>query len=248
VRFTHAVRIASYNRPLYAAAAVGVLAALAVTLVPGTPPALRWIAALSIAIIVWFSCASFLAFHWMFDRSELLAGDWLKTEIAAPERWVQFNVGLEETTVPLGEIFPHAAGKMLDIYDPKAMTEPAITRARRDRSTGTTASDSASVDNGWGDLVLVMLAAHEIRDRSARERFFLDVARIVAPTGKVIVVEHLRDLAAALTFGPGAFHFFPRSEWLRLGKLTGMDLERERRMTPFVRIFVFRPPQRQTKP
>jgi SAM-dependent methyltransferase len=245
VTFTHARRIAGYNWPLYAAAACGILAGAVVASYPGTPPALRWAAALGIAVAAWFAAASFWAFHWMFDRSELLRGQWVGEE-AAPslQRWVLINAGLEETTIPLREVFPNAEGKALDIFDPASMTEPAITRARRQKAgnpAATVPPDALPIGNRWADLVLVMLAAHEIRDRGARERFFHELARIVSPDGKVVLVEHLRDLAAALAFGPGMFHFLPRREWLGLGSLAGLQLERERRMTPFVRIFTYRP-------
>jgi hypothetical protein len=89
-------------------------------------------------------------------------------------------------------------------------------------------------------VVVVTLAAHEIRDRQKRQRFFQELSRIVSPQGKLIVVEHLRDLAAALAFGPAILHFFPRREWLDLGSATGLEVERERRITPFVRVFIFR--------
>lgn len=39
---------------------------------------------------------------------------------------------------------------------------------------------------------------------------------------------------------PGIVHFYPRSEWLRLGRDVGLEVERERRMTPFIRVFVHR--------
>lgn len=245
VTFTHARRIAGYNWPLYAAAGCGILVGGVVAAYPGTPPALRWMAALGIAVAAWFAGASFWAFHWMFDRSELLRGSWVGVEAApSPRRWVLINAGLAETTLPLHEIFPEAAGKVLDIFDPASMTEPAITRARQ-QGAGvpalTAPPDALPVEDGWADLVLVMLAAHEIRDRGARERFFHELSRIVSPDGKVILVEHLRDLAAALAFGPGMFHFLPRREWLRLGSLAGLELERERRITPFVRVFTVRP-------
>ena len=244
--FTHAKRIAGYNRPLYAAAACGILVGAGVAAYPGTPAALRWAAAVAIAVTAWLSAASFWAFHWMFDRSELLGGRWIGEELASsPRRWVLINAGLDETTLPLQEIFPGAEGKALDIFDPASMTEPAITRARLQgagASAVTAPPDALPVGKGWADLVVVMLAAHEIRDAGLRERFFREVSRIVSPGGRVILVEHLRNLAAALAFGPGMFHFFPRRAWLRLGTLSGLELERERRITPYVRVFTFRIP------
>jgi len=192
-------------------------------------------AIVAIAIIVWFSAASFLTFHWMFDRSELLSGNWLRSEVSTPQHWVQVSTALDETTLPMNQIFPEAEGRMIDVYDPATMTEPALTRARKAAASGATI---ATVEDRWADLVVVMLAAHEIRDRSARERFFAELARIISAGGRIVLVEHLRDLVAAAAFGPGVLHFFPRSEWLRLSKLAGMEIIRERPVTPFVRVFV----------
>jgi SAM-dependent methyltransferase len=243
MKFTNALRIAGYSWPLYVAAAIGITVGVVVILLPASPTILRWIAAVGIVVAVWFSCASFWAFHWMFDRSELLGGQWLKVEFPhLPRRWVQINAGLDETTLPMADVFSGAVGETLDLYDPSVMTEPAVARARQGRAdTERRASpDSLPVEDEAADLVVVTLAAHEIRDRGKRERFFQELRRVVSPDGTIIVAEHLRDFAAALAFGPGMFHFFPHDEWLRLGKLAGLELERERRITPFVRVFIYR--------
>jgi len=243
ITFDRALRIAGYNWPLYAAAAVGIVGGVVLACLPEVPLPVRWLGGAGAAIAAWFACASFYAFHSMFDRSELLSGEWLKEELAqAPARWVQINVGLEETTLPLAEVFPGADGKMLDLYNPEVMTEPAVTRAKQkaDVAALVVQPESLPIEDGWAALVVVTLAAHEIRDGQKRARFFQELRRIVAQDGRVVVVEHLRDLAAALAFGPGIFHFFPRREWLRLGSFVGLEVERERRITPFVRVFVYR--------
>jgi SAM-dependent methyltransferase len=244
IRFDRAVRIAGYNWPLYAAAGVGIVGGVVLACLSEVPLPVRWLGGAGAAIAGWFACASFYAFHSMFDRSELLGGEWLKEELPqAPARWVQINVGLEETTLPLGEVFPGAEGKLLDLYNPAVMTEPAVTRARQqkaDVAAIVVQPESLPIEDGWAELVVVTLAAHEIRDGQKRERFFQELRRIASQEGRVVVVEHLRDLAAALAFGPGIFHFFPRGEWLRLGSRVSLEVERERRITPFVRVFVYR--------
>ncbi len=242
--FAWAVRIAGYNWPLYAAAGGGLALGIVLACLPGIPQPLRWVGVSGAGIAAWYACASFWAFHSMFDRSDLLGGQWLAQEVPqVPGRWVQVNAGLEETTLPLADLFPGAEGKTLDLYDPTVMTEPAITRARQqkaERSTIAIQPEALPIADGWAELVVVMLAAHEIRDGQKRQRFFEELRRVVCESGTVIVVEHLRDLAAALAFGPGIFHFFPHGEWLRLGKRAGLEVERERRITPFVRVFVYR--------
>ena len=181
----------------------------------------------------------------MFDRSELLGGEWLKEELPqAPARWVQINVGLEETTLPLDALFPGAEGKTLDLYNPAVMTEPAVTRAKQQKADVAALAvepESLPVENGWADLVVVTLAAHEIRDGRKRERFFHELRRIASPEGQ----SGRRGTSCATLprrwpSAPGSCHFFPRSEWLRLGSRVSLEVERERRITPFVRAFVYR--------
>ena len=84
---------------------------------------------------------------------------------------------------------------------------------------------------------MLYFAAHELRRADAREAFFRELARVVAPGGSVLLVEHLRDLANAAAFGPGALHFLPRNEWLRLAALSRLRVSRETKLTPFVSAF-----------
>jgi hypothetical protein len=249
--FDRALRIAGYNWPLYAGAAIAIVVGVTLLCAPGVPRSLRWVGGLGAAIAGWYAVASFSAFHWMFDRSQLLDGMWLRKLSSEPRRCIQINAGLEETTLPLSDIFPDAELKTFDLYDPTVMTEPALTRARQRKSDAMTTAvqpGSLPVDSGWADFVVVTLAAHEIRNGLHREQFFRDLRRVVSPAGKVVVVEHLRDFVAALAFGPGMFHFFRRSEWLSLGSRVGLDVERELPITPFIRVFVYRPETQRCAP
>ena len=233
--FHHALRVARFNRPLYLGALIGVIAGVIVIAIASTPTWLRVLAAIGVFVAIWLSCASFFAFHWMFDRSPLLSGSWLPPLLdSPPKRWLQLNAGLEETTLPIGSLFPEAKGETIDIYDPVSMNEPALNRARGERSATSLRSD----DNEPCDLIVITLAAHEIRDASKRTALFLSAKARLAPNGRLILVEHLRDFAAFLAFGPGITHFFPRSEWLRLTREAGLNLLAEESVTPFVRVFV----------
>jgi SAM-dependent methyltransferase len=91
------------------------------------------------------------------------------------------------------------------------------------------------------DAVFLLMAAHEVRDPAVRGSLFLEVARVLAPSGRLVVVEHVRDLANALAFGPGALHFYAPSTWRDAGSGAGLKLTDELRLTPFVRAFVFGP-------
>lgn len=239
VAFERALRLAGYNRPLYAFGGAVALAAVAVGMT-ATSPLLRALAFVTALGASWFLAASFLAFHWMFDRSELTRWGWLADEVGEPARWVQIHAGLEEASAP-ADALPRSEGMSLDVYDPADMTEPAIAQARRRRPVAATPArfDALPVADGWANAVVAILVAHEIRDPARRRRFFAELARILADDGTLVLVEHLRDLPALLAFGPGVLHFLPRSEWLRRGPEAGLRLVRERRITPFVRVFVF---------
>src|SRR5436190_6210 len=62
---------------------------------------------------------------------------------------------------------------------------------------------------GTLDALFLVFAAHEIRRPELRLRFFQELRRTLAPRGRLLIVEHLRDPANFAAFGPGFFHFLP---------------------------------------
>ena len=72
-----------------------------------------------------------------------------------------------------------------------------------------------------------------------RYNWTLYIVAVLVSALVVLLVEHLRDGWNLAAFGPGAFHFFPRHEWLRVAGATGFQLGEEFSRTVFVRAFVF---------
>ena len=89
------------------------------------------------------------------------------------------------------------------------------------------------------ETIFLIFVAHELRHRSARLRFFREVVRSLKPGGRVVLVEHLRDFNNFVAYGPGALHFFSRSEWLRVCSQAGLFSLAELSVTPFIRCLVF---------
>jgi len=90
------------------------------------------------------------------------------------------------------------------------------------------------------DTAFLVFSAHELRRPEARAQFFREVARVVRVDGEVIVVEHLRDWANFLAFGPGFLHFLAERAWRQAAMAGGLRIEKRFRVTPFVNVFVMR--------
>lgn len=169
-------------------------------------------------------------------------------------RIVNLHSGFDESSGALAQLFPDAALDIYDFYDPTTMTEPSIARARRwqrqtDPGLQSLAQPVAPTALPTGDAaidaIFLILAAHEVRDVDDRRRMFAEIKRSLLPGGRVVLVEHLRDLANFAVFGPQFVHFYARRTWLDLARGAGLSLVHEDRITPFVRLFVFEKPGHQ---
>lgn len=238
-----ACSLVRYNWPLYLVCVMTFLIGLVGSAASNLPLPLRLAAACAAIVSTWFACASFLAFFMMFDRSNFLLGQWLTRCVdQSPSTCVQLSVCLEETTLPIKTVFPAAICTNLDVFDDQTMTEPAIARAKKeiDSSITTRANPLAlPIPDGASELTVVTLAAHEIRNPRLRQALFGELSRITQSRGRVAIAEHLRNIYAACAFGPGMFHFYPHSEWIKQANLAGLRIHSEFDITPFIHIFVF---------
>jgi hypothetical protein len=67
--------------------------------------------------------------------------------------------------------------------------------------------------------------------------FLKECNRLCKPTGKVIMVEHLRDFPNFLAFSIGFCHFFPRATWKKAFTSAGFSSFEETKFTPFMSVF-----------
>jgi SAM-dependent methyltransferase len=242
--FDGVLQIVRYNWSLYVAAIC--VSALVVGLVVVIHPATVLAGLLilgAIAALFWLAL-SLAVSHYVYDRSDLYRWQWIRERIARnPGHVVNIHAGLDETSLALQEMYPAAEVTILDIYDLAEMPEPSIARARREARSMLPSVNAdfrkLPLPTASADLVTVIFVAHELRRSASKEAFFRELARVIKPGGRVLLVEHLRDTWNLLAFGPGAIHFFPRSEWLRVADATGFRLSEEISRTVFVRAFVF---------
>jgi hypothetical protein len=224
-------QVLRFNWPAYAGAAgMLVLAALA-------PRRLRRPLAAVAITGAWFAAASLVVTNLVYDRSEYAAWEWPRGLLKRPPRRVAvLHAGLDNVSVHLRRLWPDAEIQVVDFYDPTTMTEPAIARARAGKRHG----DRLEELRSGLDAAFVVLAAHELRTAGDRATFFRQVASRLAPEGRLVLLEHLRNAPNALVYGPGAWHFLLRSAYITAFADAGLALLEERAMTPFLRLFVLR--------
>lgn len=237
--YSGVLKIVRFNWPWYAGAVAATAAAI-LLLRSGVLPGLlaSVVLAALIGANVWV-LLSLAVSHYVYDRSRLRQGAWLDGVDATRLRCVVvLHAGQDEASDTAARLLPSAEIKTFDFYGACNGT-PSLKRARalapkRDLVIN---SNNVPLKNETLELGLVVFAAHEIRDDVERAGLFRELRRVLAPTGRVIVVEHLRDGWNFLAYGPGAFHFFSEQKWRRSFANGGLKLMRETSCTRFVRIF-----------
>jgi hypothetical protein len=240
-------QILRYNWTYYAVAIPAALVGLGLVIWTSPSTLVR------VLLGAWSACvaagvlSSLAVSHYVYDRSPLSRWHWVAERLPSPpRRWVNLHAGLDETSTALRQLFPPTEAAIWEMYDPAEMTEGSIARARRITPSAIPATRVdfrrlPSDDAAW-DAVFLIFAAHELRSPHARLLLFRELRRVLRPRGTLLLVEHLRDLANVLAFGPGAWHFYPRREWLRLADQAGFVIVGEFPMTIFVRVFLLMRP------
>ena len=218
--FQGVLQILTFNWPLYALGVLVISVLLALNRYFTIHSLLRLALYATVALTTFWMLSSLLVSHYVYDRSHLYRWDWLATLFdKTPAHWANIHAGFDQTT------------------------EASIQRARLRTSVQRAESANASslpMSNSECDGIFLIFAAHELRSRQTRQTLFVEVSRSLKVEGQVIVVEHLRDWVNFLAYGPGAFHFHSRKEWQASWRQTGLDVEKEISVTPFVRCFCLR--------
>lgn len=241
-RYQGMLQILRFNWPKYLAA--GGFMAVAGCAWPMLPTAGRDILLAATVPVVWWTLASLLISHCVYDRSHFYDLAWLQNVLGKnPRRWLSIHGGLDETSSLLRAVFPHGSGEVADIFDPNAMTEDSIRQARRAQRNPTQSAPahfySLPYASGSFEAVFCIFAAHELRRHADRVRLFTELARLLTPGGVLVLVEHLRDWPNFLAFGPGFLHFHSWRAWQKATDDAGLACGAEFPFTPFVRVAVF---------
>lgn len=236
-------QILQFNWRFYGTTATAV--AVALLAAPFLPRLLRAGVLLGVAPAVFWLTSSLLVSHYVYDRFPLYDLNWIPRALSGmPRRWLNIHCGLDETSSLLAALFPGAAFDVVNIFDPRVMTEASIMEAQRiecDAIAATPAQfDDLPFGSGTFDAAFCIFAAHELRRACQRANLFLEIARVLSPGGELVLMEHSRDWWNFLAFGPGFLHFFSQRAWRKTIATTGFAVETELSMTPFVHVYVLR--------
>lgn len=179
---------------------------------------------------------------YIYDFSSLYKLSWLNTLKHVHGKVLNIHAGFDETSDLLQEKFPSAQLAVADFYDPAKHTEVSIKRARNAYpaypGTQQVSTKHLPVENNSIDNIFLILSAHEIRQPDERISFFKELRRSLAPSGQIIVTEHLRDMPNFLAYNIGFFHFHSRLTWLKTFSHAGLHVSKEIKITPFISTFV----------
>ncbi len=235
--------IARLNWPLYFAAVLVLTGSVCVFIgLPGSE--VRLACGLAFAGSGYFLFGSLGVSHQIYDRSDLYRWGWLQRALHGASRgqFIFCHSGFDDASCSLRERLGDVGWLVLDHFDEPRMTEASIRRARRMfppvAGTLQAAFDRWPVASESADVVFGLFAIHELRSEAERSAWFAEARRCLRQGGRVVLVEHVRDLANFLAFGPGFLHFHSPASWRRCWKCAGLHVLDEFRLTPWVRVFV----------
>lgn len=180
---------------------------------------------------------SLAASWWVYDRSPLRHWRFFDPLLpGTPHDILLVIAGFDEVSPVLHQVYPDARITVIDV-----VTEPeaSVRRARRWYPSDAPVVDPRQIGApDSADLVLFAQSAHEVRDPIDRRALFASARDVTRDGGRVVVAEHVRDLANTVAFGPGMWHFQSERTWLRAYADAQLRIEHASTVTPLIRCWV----------
>jgi len=191
-------------------------------------------------IIISTIVISLFASYYIYDFSGLYKFKWIKKN-NIKDHILNINAGFDETSELIIDRNRSSIFSALDFYDPLKHTEVSIKRARKYfppvANTISIKTNSIPFEDNSIDKIFLILSAHEIRNKKEQISFFLELKRVLTPSGNIFVTEHLRDLPNLLVYNIGAFHFYSRNSWIDTFNQSNLTISSEIKNTPFISTF-----------
>ncbi|WP_166333117.1 class I SAM-dependent methyltransferase [Sphingobacterium chungjuense] len=196
-----------------------------------------------VVLAIFTMIVSLLVSYYVYDFSDLYQLSFLPVLTRA--NILHVHARFDEISTILSSKYPTCELSNADFYDPNKHTEVSIRRARKSHLANIPSlsidSNSLPYSHQTFDLIVIFLAAHEIRNVKEREEFFKELRRVYKPGGAIYVTEHLRDANNFAAYTIGVFHFYARERWHACFQQADLTLTEEIRTTPFMTTFVLSP-------
>jgi len=184
---------------------------------------------------------SLIVSYYIYDYSNFYSFDWLEGDEKAI-KILNIHAGFDETSSIIQKKYKNAELLVFDFYNPLNHTELSIKRARKAYpvypNTKTTTTTQLELSDLFADKILLILAAHEIRNEEERISFFNELNRVLKPNGQIVVTEHLRDLNNFLAYNIGFFHFLPEANWKNTFEKASLKIIQRKQINPFITTFI----------
>ena len=177
--------------------------------------------------------------YYIYDYSSLYSLCWMDAlGIQDEDHIANIHAGFDETSELIHEKYPGSRLSVYDFYDPIKHTEISIKRARKTNPEypGTQKLNTSIrvMPEKELDYILLILSVHEIRNEEERVQFFKALGDSLRTDGKILVVEHQRDLANFFSYTIGFFHFFSPESWQRVFRNAGFSIQSQKKLNPFI--------------
>ncbi len=198
---------------------------------------------LLLAGIVSSTLVSLSVSYYVYDYFNFYDFLWLnRIDLPVNHTIVNIHAGLDESSIALKNKYNNSKIIILDFYDPALHTEISIRRARAAfpviPETVSISTNHIPLPTQSIDASFLIFAAHEIRQTKERISFFKELKRIRSIKGKIILVEHQRDFYNFLAYNLGFFHFQSKTTWKKTFTDSGLSIENQFQITPFVTVYV----------
>jgi SAM-dependent methyltransferase len=238
--FQGVVNIIRFNWHFYVIAAISILLLLVAS---NLIDMMFWPCIVLATGIVASTSISLFVSYYVYDQSGLYNFSWLQQlNKSSVRNVVNIHAGFDETSSIVKKNFPDARLQVFDFYDPVRHTEVSIERARKAyppyNGTIKIATSELPLAGNFVDIIFNIFALHEVRDRKERIHFLKEQFRTLRDDGKVVVVEHLRDVPNFLAYNIGFFHFVAEKEWSANFQQAGLHIYDRSKITPFITVFI----------
>lgn len=239
-RFGGTAQVVRFNWPKYVAAFVVLAAAVASTTVLDAPAVIAVPMVATAGLGAFWTITSLAATWWAYDHHRVY--ERLSAGLSPVRRWASVHAGFDDATSQLAATIGHPPTAVIELQLHQS-TSASLRRARAGQAAAAGALGSRPehlpVGDGALDTVFLTFAAHEVRDPGAQRALFAELRRALPAGGRLVVTEHLRDLANLAVYGPGAFHFQPARTWHRHAAEAGLVLVDDMPISPFVHRFTW---------